>query len=317
VNMKDFPLGWYSTYSIVARDPDTGSFGAAVQTHQMCVGAVVPWLDPGAGAVVTQAMTNVNFGPRGLDLLRGGFTAQQVLDALLASDERRQTRQVAIVDSEGSIAVWTGEECIREAGHFIGNGYSVQANMMMGDTVIDAMKAAYEADSGDMADRLLGALQEAQREGGDIRGMQSAALKIVSAVDKRPASFQLPSYDLRVDEHHDPVGELDRLVRLRKAQLINARGHKALEDGEIERAREEWAEARKTAPELEEIPFWQSIDVLEEIGDLEWAAEIFQSAFSSDERHEEWIDLIHRLEECGIITRDGAAQDLEDAILAI
>jgi uncharacterized Ntn-hydrolase superfamily protein len=313
--MKDIPSGWFSTYSIVARDADTGRFGAAVQTHQMCVGAVVPWLDPLAGAVVTQAMTNVNFGPRGLELLRGGLAAGQVLDALLATDDRKQSRQLAIVDSAGNVAAWTGDDCIREAGHSIGSGYSVQANMMTGDTVIEAMSEAFESQSGDLAERMLSALQAAQREGGDIRGMQSAALKVVGVKDNKPALFQIPRYDLRVDEHDDPVQELARLVRLRKAQLLDARGHASLEKGDIERAREDWSSARDTAPELEEIPFWQAIGVLEETGDIQWAAEIFHSALSSDDRHAEWINLIHRLEECGIIKKKGAAQDLVDAIL--
>jgi uncharacterized Ntn-hydrolase superfamily protein len=306
----------FSTFSIVARDAKTGRFGAAVQTHQMCVGAVVPWLDPVAGALVTQAMTNVNFGPRGLDLLRGGLSAKQVAEALLATDDRRETRQLAVVDRSGEASAWTGADCIREAGHFTGQGYSVQANMMEGSSVIESMGEAFEAADGDLADRMMAALHAAQEHGGDIRGMQSAALKVVGRDEDGTLAFHVPRYDLRVDEHEDPIKELTRLVRLRKAQLIDANAHRDLENGEIEAAMVEWARARELAPELEELPFWQAIGVLEEKGDLGAAAAIFKSELSSDPRFEHWIDLVHRLEECGILTQKGSAQALEETVRA-
>ncbi len=312
--MKNIPLERFSTYSIIARDAETGGFGAAVQTHQMCVGAVVPWLDPFAGAVVTQAMTNVNFGPMGLGLLRRGLTAEQTLDALIATDERRQSRQLAVVDTKGNVGAWTGGQCIREAGHHIGGGYSVQANMMTASTVIDAMREAFEAADGDLGERMLFALQAAQAHGGDIRGMQSAALKVVGGDDIEELSNQIPMYDLRVDEHDDPVGELARLVRLRKAQLIDASGHRALERDDIQGAREAWSSARDLAPELEEIPFWQAIGALEDAEDVQWAAAIFNSNLGSDERLGHWIDLIERLEECGIVSRAESAAELIAAI---
>lgn len=306
----------FSTYSIVARDSQTGMFGAAVQTHQLCVGAVVPWLDPVAGALVTQAMTNVNFGPRGLELLRGGLSAKQVTDALLATDERRETRQLAVVDHSGEVSAWTGADCIREAGHFTGEGYSVQANMMERPSVIESMREAFEAADGDLANRMMAALHAAQEHGGDIRGMQSAALKVVGGDEVGALAFQVPRYDLRVDEHEDPIKELARLVRLRKAQLIDAHAHRDLENGEIEAAMVEWARARELAPELEELPFWQAIGVLEEKGDLGAAVEIFNSELSSDPRLEHWIDLAHRLEECGILSKKGSAQTLDEAVRA-
>jgi uncharacterized Ntn-hydrolase superfamily protein len=314
VNMRNVPLELFSTYSIIAKEPDTGMFGAAVQTHQMSVGAIAPWLDPIAGAVMTQAMINVNFGPRGLELLRGGLSAGQVTAALLATDERRQTRQLAVIDRQGKVSTWTGEECIREAGHYIGEGFSVQANMMAEATVIDAMRDAYESTTGDLAERMLSALQAAQDQGGDIRGMQSAALKVVGGESAKELSFQIPRYDLRVDEHGHALKELARLVRLRKAQLIDAEGHRALERGDFETTREKWAEARGLAPELEEVPFWQTIGVLDETGDVEWAAQIFHAALSTDERVEHWKDLIVRLEQCGILRKHGSASELLDAV---
>jgi uncharacterized Ntn-hydrolase superfamily protein len=242
------------------------------------------------------------------------MSAEQVTAALLATDERRQTRQLAVVDRQGETSAWTGADCIREAGHFVGAGYSVQANMMSRPSVIDAMKGAFEHAGGDLAHRMLAALQAAQDEGGDIRGMQSAALKVVGSDEDRSLAFQVPEYDLRVDEHEDPIGELARLVRLRKAQLIDARAHLTLESGDLETARQEWAKARELAPELEELPFWQAVGILEETDETEVAAEIFKSGLSADNQFELWIDLVHRLEECGILTKEGSAKDLEEAI---
>jgi uncharacterized Ntn-hydrolase superfamily protein len=280
----------------------------------MCVGAVVPWLDPQAGVIVTQAMTNVNFGPTGLDLLRRGLTAEQTLDALIATDESRQTRQLAVVDRSGHVSAWTGAKCIREAGHHIGNGYSIQANMMSAPTVIGAMKEAFESCQGNLAERMLCSLQAAQSHGGDIRGMQSAALKVVDGGSIEELTFRIPDYDLRVDEHDEPLEELARLVRLRKAKLIDAEGHNALEQGDLQAAREAWSHASALAPELVEISFWQAVSAIEEAKDVQWAAEIFSSELGSDEHAEHWIDLIFRLEECGILSRQGSAAELVDVI---
>jgi uncharacterized Ntn-hydrolase superfamily protein len=232
----------------------------------------------------------------------------------LATDERRDVRQLAVVDRLGTVSAWTGNDCIREAGHFVGEGFSVQANMMIEATVIDAMKVAFLEAEGDLAERMLSALQAAQANGGDIRGMQSSALKVVGGEDAHELGFRIPSYDLRVDEHDDPVVELARLVRMRKAQLIDDGGHRALEAGELEMTREAWDRVRRLAPELEEVPFWQSIAVMEETEDVKWAAEIFRSNLLSDGRKEHWLDLIYRLEQCGVLSRQGSAEQLVAAI---
>jgi uncharacterized Ntn-hydrolase superfamily protein len=306
------PAQLFSTYSIVARDPDTGQFGVAVETHQMCVGWIVPWLVPGVGAVATQAHVNISFGPLALALLREGVAAQHIIDALAASDPDAHRRQVAVVDAKGQAAAWTGSGCIPEASHHVGEGYSVQANMMTNNTVVPAMAKAYESASGDLAQRMLAALQAAQAEGGDIRGMQSAALKVVPGDVTKPA--WTVDYDLRVDEHENPVEELARLVRLRHAQVVEERGYEALEQDQLDQALAAWAEARTEAPELEELPFWQAVTLADKRADVQKAADILRPALANDPRREHWIDLIKRLQTCGLIEREGAAQELIDAL---
>lgn len=304
----------FSTYSIVARDPETGELGVAVQTHQMCVGAVVPWLLAGTGALATQASANISFGPVGLALLREGVPAPQVAAALVASDGLAHRRQFAVVDAQGRAAAHTGAGCIAAAGHRTGAGYSVQANMMTNPTVTDAMAAAYEQASGDLAQRMLAALAAAQAEGGDIRGMQSAALRVVSGDAGQPEWSS--RYDLRVDEHDNPLAELARLARLRGAQLTDRRGYEALNAGDRSGALALWAQARAQAPELEEIAFWQALALADDHADVEAAAAILRPVLAADPRRDHWLDLIQRLSVCGLIEREGAGEDLLAALLA-
>ncbi|NLX11490.1 MAG: DUF1028 domain-containing protein [Chloroflexi bacterium] len=302
----------FSTYSIVARDPATGQIGVAVQTHQMCVGAIVPWLLPGVGAIATQSLANVSFGPMGLALLREGVPAPRVLDALLATDPDVHRRQVAVIDANGQVNAWTGAGCIAEASHYVGEGYSVQANMMTSATVVGAMHAAYDNAQGDLAQRMLAALQAAQIEGGDIRGMQSAALRVVPADRSAPAwRFD---YDLRVDEHARPVEELARLVRLGRAQVLDGEGYEAFEQDRRDEALAKWAEARALAPELEEIAYWQALTLADKPADLSAALDILRPMLDQDERRQHWIDLIRRLQACGLLERAGAADDLISAV---
>ncbi len=302
----------YSTYSIVARDAETGDLGVAVQTHNMCVGKVVPWLSPGLGAIATQAASNVSFGPLALTLLREGVPAPRVIDALVATDPDAHRRQVAVVDAKGRVGAWTGQGCIAEAMHQIGEGYSVQANMMTHPTVVRGMATAYERATGDLAHRMLTALVAAQAEGGDIRGMQSAALKVVSGDARRPAWKTI--YDLRVDEHEYPVQELARLVRLRHAQLLDAAGEQSFKQGEVAQAFAQWSAARAKAPELEELAFWQAVTLVEESSNVEAAADILRPVLAQNPRRAHWIDLIRRLRACGMIERAGAAEELIAAL---
>jgi uncharacterized Ntn-hydrolase superfamily protein len=302
----------YATYSIVAHDAETGQFGVAVQTHQMSVGRVVPFLLPGMGVVATQSLVNVSFGPLALDFLREGFTAEQIINGLIAADSNPTRRQLAVVDTQGKAAAYTGNGCIPYAGHHVGTGYSVQANMMTRDTVIDAMASAYEQASGDLAQRMLAALQAAQAEDGDIRGTQSAAVKVVSGDRSEPAWQAV--YDLRVDEHTAPVVELARLVRLRHAQLTSARGDEALEQGRREEALQLWAQAREEAPELEEIAFWQAVTLADGHDDIAAAVEILGPVLANDSRRIHWLDLLTRLDECGFLGRAGSGAALRKAL---
>jgi uncharacterized Ntn-hydrolase superfamily protein len=303
----------FSTYSIVARDAQTGQMGVAVQTHQLSVGRIVPWLEPGVGALATQSLANAAFGPMGLTMLAQGVEAARVIDALVATDPEADRRQVAVVDAQGRAAAWTGNGCIAEAGHHVGEGYSVQANMMTRSTVIAAMRSEYEQASGDLAARMLAALYAAQAEDGDIRGMQSAALVIVPA-DRTVPEIQRTLYNLRVDEHDEPLKALDRLVRLRRAQLISSQGDEALEAGDQTRALALWAQARELAPELEEMAFWQAVELADYTGEATIAAAILRDGLAGEKRRDHWLDLIHRLETCGLIQRKGTAEALIKAL---
>lgn len=306
--MQEYFSKLFSTYSIVARDPETGELGVAVQTHQMCVGWVVPWMKPGLGALATQASANIKFGPLGLALLEEGIEPEQIIAALVASDPGADRRQVAVVDAQGRAAAHTGANCIQYASHHVGGGYTVQANMMTRSTVIPAMVEAFESATGDLAARMMAALYAAQAEDGDIRGMQSAALKIVSGDRSTPAWDVI--YDLRVDEHERPLDELARLVRLRRAAVVDERGHEALTAGKREEALALWQQAREIAPEMEEIPFWQAMNLADELQDYDGAAAVLRPVFERDSRRDEWVDLIRRLEACGMLSRAGTAQQI-------
>ena len=305
------PSQLFSTYSIVARDPKTGQLGGAVQTHQMSVGRIVLWGLPGIGMVATQSLVNISFGPMALAMLKEKVEAPNVVKALVASDSNAKRRQIGIVDAQGNSEAFTGDGCIPEAQHFVGDGYTVQANMMTNKTVIPAMREAFETTTGDLADRMLSALQAAQAEDGDIRGMQSAAMKIIPG-DINAHSWA-HDFDLRVDEHENPVDELARLVRFRQAQLLDAEGHSFFQDNNFEGALEKWQKAREKAPELEEVAFWQAITLADkkpQADSVTIAAEILKNSVQNDVRWEQWIELIRRLKTCGLIEREGAGEEL-------
>src|SRR5262249_32584870 len=208
------------TFSIVARDPATGEFGVAVQTRYFGVGSVVPWAEPGVGAVATQSFAEVSYGPQGLALMRDGIPAARALDRLRGEDAGEATRQVAMVDADGGVAVFTGTSCVAEAGSETGDAVTAQANMMERATVWGAMVRAYGGSGGDLAERLMAALRAAEGEGGDMRGRQSAALLVVPGEGDPWAR----RFDIRVDDHTDPVGELDRLLVLGRAYEHVSRG---------------------------------------------------------------------------------------------
>ena len=198
------------TYSIVARDSETGQLGAAVQSRAFACGSGVLWARPSVGVVATQSYAERSYGPLGLDLLQAGKSPEQALAALVTADPDQSVRQVAILAADGTAAAHTGADCIPDAGHRLGDGFSVQANIMRSTSVWPAMATAFEAASGPLARRLLAALDAAEDAGGDWRGEQAAGLLVVPAEGKPWETV----VDLRVDDHEDPLGELRRLLDL-------------------------------------------------------------------------------------------------------
>lgn len=280
------------TYSIVARDPKSGEFGVGVQTHQPCVGAVVPWVKPGIGAVATQSFSNIAFGPQGLALLESGLDSERALRALIAGDDLAHRRQVAIVDASGKAAVHTGFGCIPFAGHQVGENYSVQANMMLNDTVPAAMARAFEASSGLLVSRILVALEAAQAEGGDIRGSQSAAILVHA-----PGNGLDIHWDLRVDNDPRPLAKLRELVHIRLAAgLVRGmlREGKAPQTPEERRkaAIDDFEKAQALAPSDEQL-FWFAVQTLnDQFGEIGEAARLLEPLFA---RAPQWRELLHRL----------------------
>ncbi len=225
------------TFSIVARDPATGELGVAVQSHWFSVGSIVTWAEAGVGAIATQSFVDPGYGPRGLALLRQGQAAPDVLKTLIAADPQRETRQVAMIDVQGRAAAHTGRLAVAAAGHHVGAQYSAQANLMDNDKVWPAMAVAFERATGDLADRMLAALEAAQFAGGDIRGRQSAAILIVRGTSTgRPWVGADRVFDLRVDDGPDPIGELRRLVRLQRAYDHANRGDELMTQGQVDGA---------------------------------------------------------------------------------
>ena len=201
------------TYSIVGRDPATGELGVAVQSRAFNTGAACAWAEAGVGAVATQSFTERRYGPRGLALLAEARDPTEALDELLAADESREIRQVAFLDSRGGTAAHTGESCIPHAGHLSDADVSVQGNMLRSADVWPAMRAAFDATAGTLAERLLAALDAAEAAGGDWRGRQAAGLVVVAGErDEQPSVDRV--FDLRVDDHEEPLRELRRLHRL-------------------------------------------------------------------------------------------------------
>lgn len=290
------------TFSIVARDAKTGQMGVAVQSHWFSVGPIVPWGEAGVGVVATQSMVKVSYGPKGLAAMREGRSAEQALEALLADDDGRDVRQVAMLDATGRVATHTGSKCIAAAGHYRGEGFSVQANLMLNDTVWPAMRRAYESSKGDLADRLMAALQAAQDAGGDIRGRQSAAILIVDG-KRHPESWQGRLLELRVEDHPTPIAELKRLVRLHRAYEHSNRGDELVEKGKFEEAMHAYANAAKLAPEVVELTFWQAVTLFGG-GREDEAMDLFKKVFAAEPI---WAEVVPRVVPLGLLPDDPAA----------
>ncbi len=278
------------TYSIVARDSVTGEMGAAVQSHWFNVGFVVIKAEAGVGAVATQSLTNPSYGPKGLNLMKQGLSPQQALDALLANDSGEMYRQVAFINAKGEVATHTGSLCIAEAGHRQGKNFSVQANMMLNNTVWDAMATAFETTKGTLSERMLAALKAAQAEKGDIRGKQSAAILIVKG-EATGNYWEDTIMDLRVEDSNTPIAELERLVKIHKAYDYMNKGDLAMEVGDSKKAEELYLNAQKLFPDNLEMQYWYAINLLNN-KDYEKAKPILASIFKKDPN---WKTLMSRL----------------------
>ena len=296
------------TYSIVARDPETGRFGIAVQSHYLGVGPVVPWLEAGVGAVATQASVNVAFGPIGLEMLRAGMSAEETVAAVLAGDENPQVRQLGVVDAQGRAAAHTGSETIPAAGHLVRDGFTVQGNLLRNDTCWPAMAAAYEAGLAEgvpFVERLLRAMEAAEGEGGDVRGRQSAAIMVVDA-QLHQAAWRGRLLDMRIEDHADPVPELRRIVTLQLAyDLLNDEGDAAKAGMSAE---DRYAEARRMAPDAYELVFWRALE-LASAGDVDGARREMAIAVRADDS---WRRTLEHLAQAG---REGVTPELAAQLL--
>lgn len=291
------------TYSVVARDPVTGDLGCAVQSHWFNVGVIVVWAEPGVGAIATQSFAEPAYGPHGLERMRAGTDAESVLAELTAADAEREVRQVAFVDASGRVAAHTGTGCIEAAGHEVGDGFSVQANMMASAAVWPAMARAYRDGLAnlDLSDRLLAALTAAQEAGGDFRGAQSAAILIVGG-ERTDRPWEATRVDLRVEDHTDPVGELTRLLALQRAYDLMNKGDGAVAIGDWDRALSDYAEAARRAPQIVELPFWHAVALVNG-GRTDEALPIFADVFAREPR---WREAVGRLVRAGQLPDDEA-----------
>lgn len=290
------------TFSIVARDPATGELGVAVQSHWFSVGSDVIWAEAGVGAVATQSIIDPSYGPLGLELMRAGKTAPEALKALLAADANADVRQVAMVDAQGHNAAHTGGHCIQMAGHFVGAGFTTEANLMEKNTVWGAMARAFESARGDLADRLLAALDAAQAEGGDIRGKQSAAIIVVAEKSTgRPWVDRL--FDLRVEDSGRPIEELKRLVKLRRAYRHMDGGDGLFAKGDVEGALREYSTAEQMVPDNIEMVFWHAI-TLANAKRIDEALPLFKRVFADPVQGAQWAELVPRLPHSNMLPDD-------------
>ena len=279
--------GRQGTYSIVARDPQSGELGVAVQSHWFSVGPIVPWAQPGVGAVATQANARAAYGPEALELLAGGASAAQALTELLARDSGAHGRQVAVIDSQGRVAAHTGSACVAFAGHVTGEQVSCQANIMASEIVWTRMHTAFGAASGPLAQRLLAALDAGEAAGGDIRGRQSAAITVVPASG---AAWET-SLSLRVEDHPEPLTELRRLVQLHDAYVLAGRADELTNQARYAEAGPLYVRAAELAPGNHELLFWAGLAAVES-GEIESGLARVREAI---ELQHGWAELLPRL----------------------
>jgi uncharacterized Ntn-hydrolase superfamily protein len=285
------------TFSIVARDPETGEMGVAVQSHWFSVGTIVTWAEAGVGAIATQSFVNASFGPRGLKMLKQGMTSQQVVDSLLATDEGREFRQLAIIDTKGNAASFTGKKCIQPAGNIVGDNFSCQANLMINDKVWPAMAEAFKNAEGPLAERMMAALEAGQKAGGDIRGKQSAAMLVVKGKSTGKV-WEDRLIDIRVDDSPEPIKELKRLLKVHRAYDHMNAGDLAVEKNDMALALKEYSTAEKMFPNNAEMKYWHAV-ALANNGRVDESLPIFSEVFKMDKN---WRDLTPRLVPPGLLT---------------
>jgi uncharacterized Ntn-hydrolase superfamily protein len=287
------------TYSIVARDPETGQLGVAVQSHWFSVGQLVPWARAGVGAVATQSFIDVRYGRAGLELMAGGMPPDTALTQLLKADPSPGVRQVGMIDAQGRIVQHTGKQCIQFAGHVSGRDFAVQANLMTVAGVPEAMAAAYRESRGTLAERMLVALEAAQALGGDLRGKQSAAILVVAGEPgKDTADGRL--VDLHIEDHPAPLRELRRLLKLHTAYHHMNLGDHALERNDIEGALAHYGQAQSLVPDNMEMKFWHAV-ALVNAGRVSESMPLFTHIFNEDS---DWRELVPRLVEAGLLNAD-------------
>ncbi len=295
------------TYSIVARDAATGEIGVAVQSHWFNVGSIVPWAEAGVGAVATQSFVDPSYGAKGLEMMRKGTAAPDALKTLVEADSGRDVRQVAMIDAQGRVAAHTGAKNIQAAGNHVGNQFSVQANLMANDKVWPAMAKAFEETKGDLAVRMLAAMDAAQAVGGDIRGRQSAAMIVVKAKSSgKPWEDRI--FDLRVDDSPEPLQELRRLVTLQRAYNHMNAGDLAVEHRDNAGALREYAAAEKLIDgvpgiqqsRLAEMKFWHAV-ALVNMNRVDESLPLFRQVFKMDPN---WRTLTPRLPKSGLLPDD-------------
>lgn len=285
------------TFSIVARDTATGEMAVGVQSHWFSVGALVPWGKSGVGVVATQSFVNPAYGPKGLALMEDGKSATEALGILVSQDEGKDYRQVAFLDATGRAEAYTGKKCVEAASDITGRNFSVQANMMLNDKVVPAMEVAFRSNPNlPLAERVLKVLQAAQQAGGDIRGKQSAAL-IVVGPEKVKNSWEDKKIDLRVDDHEEPLKELERLLKVARAYEFMNRGDLAMEEDNVDKALDQYAKAMKLFPENLEMKYWTAV-ALANSGRVEDAIPLFKSIFIKDQH---WRLMTRRLPKSGLL----------------
>lgn len=285
------------TFSIVARDSITGEMAVGVQSHWFSVGALVPWGKSGVGVVATQSFVNPAYGPKGLELMEKGKSSTVSLKELVSKDEGKEFRQVAFLDASGRAAAFTGEKCVESAMHHVGDNFSVQANMMLNDDVIPAMKKAFTENSKlPLAERVVAALKAAQDAGGDIRGKQSAALIVVGA-NKVENSWEDKKIDLRVDDHPNPLVELERLLKVARAYEFMNKGDLAMEAGDVNDALLQYGKAENLFPENMEMKFWKAV-ALANSKRFNEAIPVFKSIFAENDN---WREMTLRLPASGLL----------------